>query len=209
MQIALFILVAAILFTAITWIGKQSSIGNRLAKASKSMSSGDRSSMQALASEGLGDAALALVDEFDKIESVGEALKALSAASVATAWIVDRSGYARAEFDRRRFLGIGTEPDYEGLLREWGSYHFHGYGRELELAWIRTFGPEAARDYREAWQWLCLLDARWGTRSPPPLPSHSFQEINSFLITKLPESFRQEAIAEAKAISYREFVAGK
>jgi hypothetical protein len=60
----------------------------------------------------------------------------------------------RDKYDRRCFLGIGAAQDFPALAREWKSLHNSGDDREVQLAWIFTYGPAELRNLGEARCWI-------------------------------------------------------
>lgn len=204
--------IGAVLLLLLLWLGARSlrlpSPATQLQQALQAQAQrGDLAPLQALARSGWGDAHHALFQLHDAANQPALALASLQAALSAVRWI--HRIPLEDEYDRRRFLGIGVVPDHGALLQAWGSSHFAGYNREMELAWIQTFGPAAHRDPRQAWYWLCLRKARWGDRAPAHLPSHSLAELVAQLEQQVPKAIRDRLTQEAERAAYSEFVEGK
>lgn len=171
---------------------------------------GDLSLMQSVADQSVGDAWKALAEAYTSgVNTAHDETTALAAfynATKSKTWFNNMHMYCAREYDRRRFLGIGTTPDYALLLDEWTAYSFTGNEREPELAWIRACGPVELRNEVEAWEWLSLWQARRGGRSSPTLPSSSTAEIRQNLERSLPLALRATIDARAKKQAYDEFV---
>jgi len=179
---------------------------DKLKDALRERKKGNLAPLEALAAQGLLDAAVELFTLHNAAGNDVAALEALKHAVAAKKWFdLQNVLPVHSEYDRRRLLGIGTTPDYNQLAKEWRA---DNRGRELQLAWLLTFGPEDLRDLPRAWLCLCLLRGRAGDTSAP-LPSHSLEEIRDLLLAEVPEDVKEQAEAEAKRITYAEWVAGK
>jgi hypothetical protein len=181
-----------------------------LGSARQQLDQGDAEPMQRIADEfSLGDAWTALAGFHARQPDLRSEILATEAYRQACRCIfwLDHSGSAHAEYDRRRFLGIGVVPDYPALADEWAAFQAHG--RELQLAWILTYGPEAMRDLRGAAWWTCLSDARWGPSREAELPSRSAVELRAQLASALPEAVLAQLRKDAHLLAHQEFVQGK
>jgi len=206
------LLVAGFLMAALYW-GEEKPLAARYEEALQALQSGNLAPMKTLAELSVGDAWFALAKAYGEGAAVNrddeEATAAFRKAMECRVWIDNHSTVCATEYDRRRFLGIGAKLDYRQLMLEWEGHYFPGYGRETELAWIRSCGPTELRNDEKAWHWLSLRNERWGDRTRPALPSSSYDEIRCHLEEMISLSNRQEIEAEAKWQVHREFVEGK
>lgn len=183
---------------------------NRLAKARFRLELGDPAPILELARQSVGEAWLALADFYAVQQPQNPALatQAYQSALQCRDW-AEPSSQAHEEYDRRRFLGIGVAQDMRALADEWTSGHLPGHGREIQLAWIHSFGPAGLRDLKEAWWWIAIAEARWGQCKDVALPSLSAGELREYLVGFLPEKDRLALHERAQALAYTEFAAGK
>ncbi|MBC7990353.1 MAG: hypothetical protein H7Y19_12330 [Luteimonas sp.] len=121
----------------------------------------------------------------------------------------DRPSLADDEYDRRRLLGVGTTQDLKALAKEWKSWHFPGYGRKTQLAWIHACGPTELRDLKEAWWWLAVAEARWSHCKDIALPTLSVSELRELLVSSVRNQDRHALQEKAKDYAHAEFVSGK
>lgn len=166
--------------------------------------------MQKLAEQSLGDAWFALANFYAdrRPEDPALATKAYRNASQCKDWF-DRPSLVDDEYDRRRFLGIGITQDLDALAKEWKSWHFPGYGRETQLAWMHAYGPSELRDPKEAWWWVAVAEARWGECRDMELPTFSAAELRQYLVTSVRKTDRDSLQKRAKEYVHAEFVSGK
>lgn len=204
------VLIAAVvlLLLAMAWFRPPSKAA-QLDRALKKKAKGELASLQALADEGLGDAAYELFLTHDAAGDLVGALAALKSAVAARTW-VNYSSLAWNEYARRRFLGIGAEPDHAALLAEWSEGYEPGYQWEHELAWIQTCGPQALRNHEQAWHWLCLGQARWGEgHEAQALSAGVVAQVRQTLLEAVPPARREQLMEQAERTAHAEFIAGK
>lgn len=147
---------------------------NRLASARERLKVGDPVPMQQLARISVGDAWLALANFYAEHHPEDPALATDAYRNALQCKDgFDRPSLADDEYDRRRLLGVGTTQDLKALAKEWKSWHFPGYGRKTQLAWIHACGPTELRDLKEAWWWLDVAEARWSHCKDIALPTLS------------------------------------
>jgi hypothetical protein len=173
-----------LIFSDVLDVLRREKRANSLAKAKERMKRGDLSPMQELASLSVGEAWLALADFYAE-EQPGNPELATEAyrSALQCKGGAGRPARVYEEYDRRRFLGIGTKQDMHALVKEWKNLYFPGYGCEVQLARIHACGPEELRNPNDAWWWVAVAETRWG-------PCNRLQE-------------------KAKEYAYAEFVAGK
>lgn len=179
------------------------------AKAKRTAIAGDPGRLIKLAESGLGDAAMALAEEADRTGDHVAATHWYALAAGARNWLDERSRMARLQWDRRRFQGLGVPMDHLALMREWSSHPWSGYERELPLAWIQSRGPDSVRDLNQAWWWICLHEARWGSRTGGddfigPVPEF-IEQVKSSVRPVIRDKLKKQAEEQA----HREFVEGK
>jgi hypothetical protein len=198
-------------FMALFFPDDSPSLKDRYESALVPMRMGDFQPMLAVAALSLGDAWLTLANAYcaDGLTNEIQATDAFRQAAHSRIWLNDLSSIAQNQYDRRRLLGIGIEPDHQALAQEWERQYFAGHGREFELAWIYACGAEHLRNKEVAWKWLVIGEARWGEQDELELPSGSVQEMRTALKQSLPKRLRQRAIDKAKILAHREFVEGK
>jgi hypothetical protein len=166
--------------------------------------------MQHLAGASVGEALLALADFYadHRPEDSALATEAYRNALQCKNW-ASRPSRVNEEYDRRRFLGIGTDQDLQALAKEWKSSPFPGYERETQLAWIHACGPVALRDLKEAWWWVAIAEARWGQCKDTALPTLCASELREHLVKSVQYGDRHALQEKAKEYAYAEFVSGK
>jgi len=181
-----------------------------LARAGDCLKLGDLQPMQQLAHLSVGRAWLALADFYadHRPEDPALATDSYRKALECKDWF-NRPSRLDEEYDRRRFLGIGTSQDLRTLVKEWKSARFPGYERETQLAWIHACGPAELRDLREAWWWVAVAEARWGQCRDVALPTLSAGELHEHLVKSVRNDERQALHEKAKEYAYAEFVSGK
>lgn len=174
------------------------------------LNSGNAGEMELLASESLGDAWMSLARHLSEHGAADNAdeltTRAFAQAATSEYWISDVSGYAKEQYETRWFLGIGVTPDYRELFRLWQEGHIPGDGREIELAWLHTFGSPEFRNLKTAWRWMCLAEARHGSREPPMLPTGDFQLPHDELTGRLLAKTRERVQVECESQAHAEFV---
>ncbi len=180
-----------------------------LAKAKRSSNAGDPSRLIKLAGSGLGDAAMALAAEADQAGDPVAAFNWYAMAAKTRNWLDDRSRMAHLQWDRRRFQGLGVPADHLALMHEWSQHHWPGYERELPLAWIQSRGPDSVRDLKQAWWWICLHEARWGSRTGDDEFIGPVTEFIEHVASKVSPAVRSKLKQQAQEQAQREFVEGK
>lgn len=180
-----------------------------LAKAKHSSNAGEPSRLIKQADSGLGDAAMALAAEADQAGDHVAAFTWYAMAAKTRNWLDDRSRVARLQWDRRRFQGLGVQVDHLALMHEWGQHHWPGYERELPLAWIQSRGPDSMRDLKQAWWWICLHEARWGSRTGDDGFIGPVAEFIEHVASKVSPAVRSRLKQQAEEQAHREFVEGK
>ncbi len=188
---------------------KNNSPHTSFAKAKRTATAGDPGRLINLAESGLGDAAMALAEQADRTGDHVAATHWYAVAARTRNWLNDRSRVAHVQWDRRRFQGLGVPIDHLALMREWGSHPWSGYERELPLAWIQSRGPDSVRDLNQAWWWICLHEARWGSRTGDddfigPVPEF-IEQVKSNVRPVIRDKLKTQAEEQA----HREFVEGK
>jgi len=182
----------------------------RLQRALQEQRRGNLAPLRALSRASLGDAAYAWFLHLDAIGEQAAALAALKRAVYARTWLGNGFGVAYREYGRRRFLGVGTEPDHAVLLAQWGARGWReGAGWEPELAWIQAFGPPPCRDVARAWYWLCLADARQAGGMGEIQSAQLAQQVREHLIAVVPESVRQDMQEQAARTVYNDYASGR
>ena len=174
------------------------------------LNKGDTAPMEGLTKTQLGDAWLALANYYaiDRPQDAMLATTAYRNAVDSANWL-NRSSFAQEEYDRRCFLGIGIDQNFQALAERWTGLYESGYQRETQLAWIYAFGPIELRDQMEAWWWVSLAEGRWGQLQDAHLPTLSAPEVREHLVKSLSEKDRQQIQLRAKDLVYQEFVRTK
>jgi hypothetical protein len=170
-----------------------------LARAGDCLKLGDLQPMQQLAHLSVGRAWLALADFADhRPEDPALATDSYRKALECKDWF-NRPSRLDEEYDRRRFLGIGTSQDLRTLVKEWKSARFLVRARNAigldPCMWARR-----TADLREAWWWVAVAEARWGQCRDVALPTLSAGELHEHLVKSVRE--RRTASTHEKAKEY-------
>ncbi|MDD5359706.1 MAG: hypothetical protein PHI02_05515 [Sulfurovaceae bacterium] len=187
-----------------------SDFSDKFVMAKKKLDLGNPLEMLALGNLSLGDAWRALAEFYDKNHSLVDAdrlaTEAFLRATEAQLWIDNTSNFCKTQYETRWFLGLGIDPDYLKLFELW-SDKFTSDNREVEMAWICTFGPLELRDLKAACLWLCLGEERWSrSECPPVLPSGDFVSLHEYLVKKISKQIWKRLQKESKHIVYAEFI---
>ena len=187
-------------------------LSEQLATAQAALASGDERPMRALAEQAsLADAWNALAEAWKAAPEAVRDEVAITQAylrAIDSKWHINENYSWKSEYDKRYFLGIGATTDYGWLIQQWGEGYLRGYGHEVDLAWILTFGPEQLRNHERAWLWLSLGKARTSSVSSFILSSEEQQKIQATLEASVSGRARAKLDEEAKDEAYAEFVAG-
>lgn len=206
----IYLAILAIALLLIVIQARRPSLGVRLERALHEARQGNLAPLRALSKKSFGDAAYALFLHLDGNGEQAAALAALKRAVYARTWLHNRYSLAQREYGRRRFLGVGTEPDHAALLAQWGSSGWReGAGWEPELAWIQACGPEACRDLPRAWYWLCLADARQRESVGDIQSVELADRLRASLSGVLPEPVRQEMQEQAARTVHDDYMSGR
>lgn len=206
----IYLLIPAFVALLLMLLARRPSLDVRLQRALQEQRQGNLAPLRALSRASLGDAAYAWFLHLDAIGEQAAALAALKRAVYARTWLDNRFSAAYREYGRRRFLGVGTEPDHAALLAQWGAPGWReGAGWEPELAWIQAFGPPPCRDVARAWYWLCLADARQAEGTGDIQSAQLAQQVREHLIAIVPASVRQEMQEQAARTVYNDYASGR